>query len=133
VRGWFFGAPIEAIRRGNVEEWVAWAFHNTLPTLLSEREYVSMQSMVDLCSEWAQLPLPYGEKNPDVKCMRLTLDPVPSMHRPLVFYGVVAGVVPIALSVLMRSYGFKRYNSGTLKVGRSGSSRQSIEGAFTRD
>jgi hypothetical protein len=94
VRGWFFGAPIESIRRGNLEEWVAWAFHNTLPTLLSEREYKSMQQMVDQCSEWAQIPLPYGEKNPDVKCMRLTLDPVPSLHRPLVFYGVVAGNRP---------------------------------------
>ena len=37
VRGWFLGAKLGDIRRGNVEEWVAWAFHNTTPTQLSEQ------------------------------------------------------------------------------------------------
>ena len=35
LSGWFFSAPISRIKRGNIEEWMAWAFFHSQPHHLS--------------------------------------------------------------------------------------------------
>jgi hypothetical protein len=84
LSGWFFYAPLTAVKRENVKEWLRWAFLNTDvndPTYDDEvEEYVRS---IELGTG-----LRFEDGRADVKCLRLTLDNVDALHRSLVWYAV---------------------------------------------
>eukprot|EP00971_Amphidinium_carterae_P258641 5133525-Amphidinium_carterae.1 len=41
--------------------------------------------------------------NPDAHAMRLTMDPIPSEHRPLIYYTVTALAFPLIVRVVLSS------------------------------
>ncbi|KIW34062.1 uncharacterized protein PV07_00862 [Cladophialophora immunda] len=84
LSGWFFYAPLTAVKRENVKEFFRWAFLNTDlsdPTYDDEvEEYVKS---IELGTG-----LNFEDGRADVKCLRLTLDKVDALHRSLVWYSV---------------------------------------------
>jgi len=118
VTGWFLGSKPGEIRRGNVEEWVAWAFFNAAgKTELAPGRQSELDTIVSEVEQWAELRLPEGY-NPNVRSMRLTIDPIPSKHRPLLYYIVTGWVMPSIQEVLLSRLGFTRYKSGMITYWR---------------
>lgn len=115
VSGWFMGADCSAIQRGNVEQWVAWAFFLKRGGGLDDAERKEVASYADDVAAWADLPhLLQTGFNDQVKCIRLEFDPIIANYRPLVYYAVTAGLVTMATKVLMGWLGFTRLTNGCL-------------------
>jgi hypothetical protein len=86
---WFFDAPVSSILRGNIKEWLCWAMfykHNDDIQDGSEED-LFLEEMLGLLEARSGHLFKPG-RNPAVKCCRLNLDPVQSVHRPLIFYAV---------------------------------------------
>lgn len=107
---------IGELQRGNLEEFIAWAFfmcEDPAAVPLSKREEFEkvVQGAVDL----VQHPVKPGY-NKNLVSMRLTCDPIPSEHRPLVSYLVTGVILPkISAIFIERGLGFQRYSSGSLR------------------
>ena len=119
VSGWFLGGDSSNLKRGNVQEWLAWAFWDSTPAaILATDSDGSQRAMLDQLvletAEWAALELPVGN-NPAVRPMRLTLDPVRSLYRPLVYYAVTQLTVMGLTSLVMSWLSFTKHSSGSLK------------------
>ncbi|CAO3614637.1 unnamed protein product [Cunninghamella blakesleeana] len=101
TKGWFYYSDtmshpqFSEIYRDNMAEWFCWAFWDDdlskvrgCPEKSNEIEW-----MIDNYEESFQLKLKQGY-NDNVKCVRLTLDPVQAVHRPLLVYiGVYIGTM----------------------------------------
>ena len=118
VSGWFLGSNPVDLRLGNVEEWAAWAFFDVgSKSELPSYHQQELDEMVREIAEWAELDLPEGY-NPLIKSMRLTVDPIPSQHRPLIYYIVTGYIMPIIQEVQLNRLGFESYKSGTISYWR---------------
>ena len=117
ISGWFFGAPLSSIRRGNLEQWVCWAFFlkRRRDIQPKSKEMIEVDYLVNEIIDWADLTtsLKPGFNN-NVKCIRLDFDPIPSTYRPFIYYLVTYGFVGIATEIIMRWYGFVKHTSGCL-------------------
>lgn len=81
---WFLDAPLAAIRRENVKEWLRWAFLNTAVADPADNDEV--EGYVESLEKATGTIFEPGRA--DVKCIRLTLDKVNALHRSLVWYSV---------------------------------------------
>ena len=81
---WFNEASISDIRRENVKEFYCWAFLNRRVWGLADEE--ELDEYVDKTEELLGRKLPPG-RGP-VTALRLTIDPVNMLHRPLLWYMV---------------------------------------------
>jgi hypothetical protein len=86
--GWFHGRPLSTIKRDNFVEWLYWAIFSTshdgekAQTYADEaEEYLKFKEEID-----GRSLEPGHEK--DVKSVKVTLDPVITTHRPLLWYTV---------------------------------------------
>ncbi|KAJ3187982.1 hypothetical protein HDU85_006375 [Gaertneriomyces sp. JEL0708] len=61
-------------------------------------------------------------RNPNVKCIRLTLDPVQAAHRPLIYYAVVIAINRFAHQMIRR-LGFRQRTLDPLDVAGTGTLR----------
>lgn len=122
ISGWFFdrrtgcrwpAANVAEIHRGNLAEWMAWAFFHCTPDEVPAQRRHELMQLVDEGAKWAGVEFPTGY-NPHVQAMRLTMDPIPSEHRPLVYYIVTALAMPIVNNYNLENLGFRRHRSGTL-------------------
>mmetsp|Transcript_15578 Transcript_15578/g.37427 ORF Transcript_15578/g.37427 Transcript_15578/m.37427 type:complete len:717 (-) Transcript_15578:80-2230(-) len=115
IRSWFFEAPLEAIWRGNLEEWMLEYFFNShsKDALLSS-ERADLEYCVQYVADWVGMEMREG-KNPDVRCMRLQQDPLPAVHRPLWIYALTAHVAPWATGQLMKYFGYTKFRAGSLE------------------
>lgn len=114
MRAWFFFAPLDKIYEDNVREWLAWAFAaRNLEDALADEQYSRLINdgleMVKLRCNWPDMTKGY---NPNVRCIRLTLDPVRSMHRPFGYYVVTNGVSFGTIAWLRLRRGFKMETHG---------------------
>ncbi|KAF4668906.1 hypothetical protein FOL47_002812 [Perkinsus chesapeaki] len=77
---WFFGAPVDSLERGNLEEWVAEYFFEYRQTdELSIQERQELRVMVDYLAEWAHISEGLRDgTNKNVRCMRFMSDPLPA-------------------------------------------------------
>ncbi|KAJ3158226.1 hypothetical protein HDU86_002935, partial [Geranomyces michiganensis] len=112
IEGWFFGAPIHSIGRENLVQWFAWAMWDTEPHALSQSELAEIdlfikdtERAVSDDDDTTVLFRP-GYFNPDVTCMRLTIDDMQMLHRPFVYYVVISAMHAMA-SVFLWSQGFE--------------------------
>ncbi|ORX97333.1 alpha/beta-hydrolase [Basidiobolus meristosporus CBS 931.73] len=69
--------------------------------------------MVDLFETEKGIKLPDGF-NPDAKCIRLNLDPVNALHRPLIFYTVILAL-DFSAKLLITCLGFRNYTKDQSK------------------
>lgn len=70
--------------------------------------------MYQLAESWANIKFKDGY-NPDVQCMRVTMDPVLSYHRPLTYYAVTSGILKVYAYFYFTKYGFLMHLSGSLR------------------
>ena len=118
ISGWFLGAPLSTIRRGNLEQWVCWAFflkhRRDITPASSEMQEVT--HLVNEIIDWAGLSSTIEPGfNAQVSCIRLDFDPIPSSYRPFIYYVVTYGCVGIATEIIMRHwFGFVKHTSGCL-------------------
>ena len=87
ITGWFLRSPGLQIWRDNVIDWLLWALfsvrnRDTNPEWEDELEYYTT-----VMGEYVGYPLVAGS-SPEIQCLRLTMDPVPMVHRPFIWYMV---------------------------------------------
>jgi len=85
LTGWFFNASLREIRKENLVQFLSWALFNTTPPRLTRKQ------ALEVCEEVPKIELALGYTfepgyNPNIKCMRNSLDPVKTDYRPLLFY-----------------------------------------------
>ena len=96
---WFNDAPLETIRRENVKEFYCWAFFNRRGWAPDEdRELEEYTDKVEEALGRKLLP-GVGTARP----IKLTIDPVPIFHRPLVWYMVRKCTIEMAQLTSYRS------------------------------
>jgi len=88
---WFHGATLDQLLRENVEDWILWAVFSADRFELQDHPEWSqeLEGYVIACEKTMNLHFAEG-RNPKVKSIRLTLDDVHIIHRPLVWYMVRA-------------------------------------------
>lgn len=114
LRSWFFFAPIEDIHEDNVREWLAWAFAGRkLDDAKQDKKCIQLidegLEMVKLGLNWPNVKPGY---NPKVRAIRLTLDPIRVISRPLGFYVVTNYVTYATIAWLYAMHGFRFERSG---------------------
>jgi len=114
--GWFNAnskkkAKFDQIFRGNMEEWLAWSFFaSNLEEIRKNAEYMNeIHEVIRIIENEKKVKFPEGY-NPDVQCIRLTLDPIRSIPRPFVFY-VVIFMLNYVYYIVLRLFGFEHYGS----------------------
>ncbi|KAF4753602.1 Ribose-phosphate pyrophosphokinase 2 [Perkinsus olseni] len=56
ISSWYFGAPVDSLQRGNLEEWVAeYFFEYRQADELSTAEKQELRVLVDYLAEWAHI------------------------------------------------------------------------------
>lgn len=118
IRMWFHNCPWTEIHHDNVIEWLSWSLFGMDVLDMQAADAESMRSgskkelkqdLLDECMEMIQnragMRLPAG-KNPRVKVIRLTLDPVTVSSRPFLIYAL-AGLGCWAVQRALCRKGFK--------------------------
>jgi pimeloyl-ACP methyl ester carboxylesterase len=122
VSGWFLERSSQRrwpahrlgeIGQDNMAEFIAWAFFHCDPKNVPESRRKEFEELMTIGYEWVDVQFPAGY-NPDVKCMRLTMDNIQAAHRPLLYYGLTAIVLPMVTERLLSARGFTRHKSGSL-------------------
>ncbi|KAG9061423.1 hypothetical protein KI688_007410 [Linnemannia hyalina] len=106
-------AKFEDIGRANMVTWMAWAFWAAPleEVAQSPAAIIELNEMIDTIEEVKKIKFTEGY-NPNVECIRLSLDPVIASHRPLIYYTLIWSANAFTRIVFL-SLGFTRY-SGTL-------------------
>jgi hypothetical protein len=88
LRKWFNDSPIEEIRLENIKEFSRWAFWGTDdPDAVPEEDLNNCVSRLEerLCRRF-----PPGRGR--ARCLRVTIDNVDTIHRPLIWYSVKTAI-----------------------------------------
>ncbi|TRM61261.1 hypothetical protein BD626DRAFT_538215 [Schizophyllum amplum] len=112
--GWFLSHEAAAastkpkpLGRENVREWLLWAFFHAEVHEEQEEWAEEIDAYLAAVEDFTGRPLEEGTLATS-RSMRVTLDTVPMVHRPLIWYSIVAGVDhSTALRLWMQ--GFKHY------------------------
>ncbi|KAF9134300.1 hypothetical protein BGW39_007468 [Mortierella sp. 14UC] len=106
-------AKFEDIGRANMVSWMAWAFWAAPleEVAQSPAAIIELNEMIDTIEEVKKVKFTEGY-NPNVECIRLSLDPVLASHRPLIYYTLI-WLANAFTRVVFLMLGFTRY-SGTL-------------------
>ncbi|KAJ6500717.1 hypothetical protein C8R45DRAFT_78955 [Mycena sanguinolenta] len=104
--GWFL-PPKSDIKRENVEEWILWAMFASTPEHASPEWDEEIEEYILIAEKSLGRKLEPG-RVPDVQSLRLSFDPIQALHRPLIWYIVIA-IVNALSSVMLLSLGFKHY------------------------
>ncbi|KAF8926567.1 hypothetical protein BGZ47_002657 [Haplosporangium gracile] len=106
-------ARFEDIGRANMVSWMAWAFWAAPleEVAQSPAAIIELNEMIDTIEEVKKVKFREGY-NPNVDCIRLSLDPVIASHRPLIYYTLI-WLANAFTRVVFLLLGFTRY-SGTL-------------------
>ena len=114
VSGWFLGADADAVGRGDLRRFVAWALFARRADRLSAAEREECESLVDACAllrarEGPCAPLEDADRG--LPHVDMTIAPLHFLHRPLCFYVLVAIKAQVAALVLSL-FGFERLREG---------------------
>jgi hypothetical protein len=88
ITRWMRDAPMHEIREENVREFFTWGFFNAAEP--SEEHTEELDGYIAEVNELLDTPLKPGRGN--AKTIRLTIDNPRMLHRPLLWYTIVAGV-----------------------------------------
>lgn len=87
LRGWFYGAPLDQIKRENVREWLTEVmFASEYPPPEDAPGWIDESDRyIEAVERTANWTIPPGH-TADLPVMRLTLDPIHIVSRPLLWY-----------------------------------------------
>lgn len=91
-------------------QFLCWAIFYRFPAQLKLSEIAELESYVDDLEEFSGHRFPLG-LNPDVKAIRLSLDPLRAVHRPAVLYCAV-GLANSFARLILHCRGFIRKAHG---------------------
>jgi pimeloyl-ACP methyl ester carboxylesterase len=112
--GFFLGANVEDILLGNLRSFLAWAmYQRSYDAIASPKEYDDLEYIVHTAQEKLQVKFKDGH-NPDVSHLKMTMEPIMYLHRPLFIY-VFSYLKNIAGDAIFRCYGFERGQLGVAK------------------
>jgi len=108
IEGFFRGAKFEEVRQENFKSFLAWAMFGKHLKDLSSQDKVDINEV----SEYAAHIHPAVRKvkpgfNPNIKHCCMTLEPIPTIHRPLMTYVIVALMEALANTLFLRMRGFQ--------------------------
>ena len=89
--GWFRGNTTAAldskIKRDNIIDWLLWSLFSSTPDLLVKEWEEELDYYVPFFGDVLGYDIERG-KNPELQSLRLSVDPVSALHRPLIWYSV---------------------------------------------
>ena len=85
ITNWFLRAPGRRVLRDNVADWLLWALFSVRSTEVLEEWEEELDSYISVMGDYVGYPIGRGS-NLDMQCLRLTLDPVHTIHRPFIWY-----------------------------------------------
>jgi hypothetical protein len=94
LRTWFCKVPWSSVRLHEVQKWLYWSIFNTdLPPLdqLSQSHRAVLDEALDLLQKRSGSIIQEGS-NPKIQPMRLTIDSVNIMWRPLTYYAIIFSI-----------------------------------------
>ncbi|KAG6042100.1 hypothetical protein E4U41_005648 [Claviceps citrina] len=111
IRWWFLGAKMEDIRHDNLREFFLWAFFDTdmqgqSPRLADEHVWKELEEYIALTER--QVGHQFGKGRGPAKCLRLTIDDIPSTYRCLLWYCIIF-FVDMATHFTLSWHGFRYY------------------------
>jgi pimeloyl-ACP methyl ester carboxylesterase len=106
LRGWFLGADSRDIRRGNVADFLAWAFFERDAAEVNGEDEEDLDGMVNRIGALLGRKLPPGRGA--ATALRLTLDPVEAKYRSFLWY-LIIGLIDVATHVCLAWFGFQYY------------------------
>mmetsp|Transcript_1872 Transcript_1872/g.3830 ORF Transcript_1872/g.3830 Transcript_1872/m.3830 type:complete len:512 (-) Transcript_1872:138-1673(-) len=112
LEGWFLGTPLAEIRRGNMQEFVAWAWFTKYPAELDEGEQSTALEMLQEMEKRFGWSFEDGH-NPAIKPIRINFDTMSVWCHPLVYYAALYAL-RASTRQTMRLFGF------TYHAGRAG-------------
>ncbi|KAH9952035.1 Alpha/Beta hydrolase protein [Amylocystis lapponica] len=110
--GWFLSQSISSIKRDNMVEWLLWSLFGTEMEGLHEDWQEEIEGYLAALETSTGHKIEYG-RNAGTKCMKVSLDPVITVHRPLLWYTIVAMVDTITCLTL-KLKGFTHYTTGNI-------------------
>src|SRR5712671_5077391 len=87
IAGWFLRSSGTQIWRDNVVDWLLWALFSSHSKDTPREWEEELDHYITVMGEYVGYPLRPGT-NPELQCLRLTMDPVPMLHRPFIWYMV---------------------------------------------
>lgn len=88
VSKWFLGSPARDVKRENVKDFLAWSLLDSESKSLTASEDVELETYVEELEQHVGWKFDPGWAM--VKSLRLAFDKVPTLHRPLLWYQIVA-------------------------------------------
>lgn len=117
---WCGSETIQELRKGNVAQFLAWALFSKRVEDLLPRDYVLLHRMVDMVDRRFELGLDEG-LNPEARTLRMTLEPLQVIHRPLFMYIFTTVMPRVFGNACLRLQGFTRLeHNGTVYWYRPG-------------
>jgi hypothetical protein len=108
--GFFLGAEVKDIRLGNMRSFLAWAMYSADFESLDEQEKAAIGAAASSIVSKTNLSLSEGY-NPNVKHIKMTLNPISYVHRPCLLY--LGSAAKNAFGDLILQYnGFKQGSVG---------------------
>lgn len=104
--GFFFGAKVEDIKKGNLYSFLAWAMHSECFENLNEVEHATIAAVSDRMASILGVKFLDGH-NPQVEHIKMTLNPIEYVHRPLLLY-IGSAVKNVVGDFLLQLSGFSR-------------------------
>eukprot|EP00438_Fugacium_kawagutii_P017894 Skav201911 [mRNA] locus=scaffold3992:132879:134219:+ [translate_table: standard] len=112
LSGWFKKAPMTKIKRGNVQEFFAWAFYSKYAEELTDAEKNELEDMIKESERRYGWSFQDGY-TPGVEPMRINFDPIQAWYHPLWYYAAILGL-RLATNSAMQLMGFTRCKKGQL-------------------
>lgn len=111
---WFFGAPIETIRRGNVAELVSYGFYSARPADLTAQQSAHIDRFLLDVERTFNCTFAPGH-NPSLRFLCHLWQPLRVWHKSLALYAVIEGYAVLSSWMLQRR-GFLRRRLGGFDV-----------------
>lgn len=109
ITSWFLRAPGGRVLRDNVADWLLWALFSARSTEVLEEWEEELDYYISVMGDYVGYPISRGS-NPDIQCLRLTMDPVHMVHRPFIWYMIVC-LVDTLTSISLHLQGFTHHNT----------------------
>jgi pimeloyl-ACP methyl ester carboxylesterase len=112
AKRWLRDRELETVGEGNIEEWLAWGMMGKHAALLDEAERAELAEYVSRFQSRCDVQVRKGH-NGEVRPYKFTHEPAESLHRPLVYYAVVHGLLQrVAAPLGMAWLGFSGMRRG---------------------
>ncbi|KDR84375.1 hypothetical protein GALMADRAFT_111650 [Galerina marginata CBS 339.88] len=117
IRMWFCKVPWSSIKLLDMQKWVYWSMYNSdLPALdlLPETQRAALDQAIVLLQKRLGCKIEEGS-NPNITPMRLTIDDINILWRPLTFYAIVNSINWILRKFYTHRWGFHHGYSNDLE------------------